>query len=96
MKLVTQNSVNAFYNDAKGIFGGNTQVTVQVNGPTKLFLFGNLIAIKEKGVIKITNAGWQSNTTKERLNGLRGVRINQKNFEWFLNGELWNGDWKQI
>jgi len=41
----------------------------------------------------ITNAGWQSNTTKERLNGLSGVSIYQKNFQWFLNGKPWNGDW---
>jgi hypothetical protein len=96
MKLVTENSINAFYNDAKGTFGGNTRVEVQENGVTKLFLFENLIAVKDNGVVKITDAGWQSNTTKERLNGLHGVHIKQKNFEWFLNGEEWNGNWKQI
>lgn len=96
MRLVTQNSINAFYNDAKGTFGGNTRVEVQANGVTKLFLHENLIAVKDNGVVKITDAGWNSRTTQERLNGLRGVHIKQKNFEWFLNGEEWNGSWKQI
>jgi hypothetical protein len=30
-------------------------------------------------------------TTKERLNGLNGVNIHQKDFQWYLNGEAWNG-----
>lgn len=96
MRKVTEDSINAFYNDAKGTFGGNTRVEVQDNGATLLYLFENLIAVKDNGVIKITDAGWQSNTTRERLNGLQGVHIRQKNFEWFLNGEEWNGNWKQI
>jgi hypothetical protein len=30
-------------------------------------------------------------TTKERLNGFNMVDIVQKDFEWYLNGELWDG-----
>ena len=30
--------------------------------------------------------------TKERLNGLHGVSITQKNFIWYLNGKKWNGN----
>jgi hypothetical protein len=96
MNQVTQDSINAFYNDAKGTFGGNTRVEVQDSGITLLYLFENLIAVKYNGVVRITDAGWQSKTTKERLNGLRGVDIRQKKGEWFLNGEEWNGSWKQI
>jgi hypothetical protein len=96
MKIVTENSINAFYNNAKGKFGSNTEVVVQDNGATLLYLFGNLIAVNDNGKIKITDAGWDSNTTKERLNGLRGVHIQQKKGEWYLNGEKWNGNWKEI
>ena len=96
MKLVTQKSISAFYNNAKGTFGSNTEVVVQDNGETKLFLFGNLIAVRNNGVTRISNAGWESNTTKERLNGLVGVHIQQKKGEWYLNGEKWNGSWIDI
>ena len=44
----------------------------------------------------ITSAGWPTNTTKERLNGLNGVNIYQKDFQWYLNGEAWNGTTKFI
>lgn len=95
MKIVTKNAVNCFNQEGNAIFGSNTQVTTS-NGITKLFLFGNLIAVKENGVTRISNAGWESNTTKERLNALHGVHIQQKKGVWYLNGEEWNGSWKQI
>ncbi len=97
MKIVTQNAVTCFRNGGNRTFG-NTQVVTE-EGVSKMFLFGNLIATLEHnrgGVMRISNAGWDSNTTKERLNGLPNVRINQKNFQWYLNGEEWNGSWKQI
>ncbi len=58
---------------------------------TYLYLFGNLIAKKDKGNIYITNAGWKSNTTKERLNAIPGVNIYQKAKKWYLNGNEWDG-----
>jgi hypothetical protein len=62
-----------------------------------LKLHGNTIAtIDELGVLSISNAGWASNTTKERLNGIPGVHIKQKNWTWYLNGEQWDGRWKRI
>ena len=57
-----------------------------------LKLFGNKIAARsEDGRLWISNAGWFSNTTKERLNGLPGVMIHQKDWGWFLNGMAWDG-----
>jgi hypothetical protein len=97
MKIVTQNAVSYFRNGGNKKFG-NTEVVTE-NGVSKMYLFNNLIATLDRnvgGVMKITNAGWDSNTTKERLNGLPNVNINQKNFVWYLNGEEWNGSWKQI
>jgi hypothetical protein len=97
MKIVTQNAVSCFRNGGNKKLG-NTEVVTE-NGVSKMYLFNNLIATLDRnvgGVMKITNAGWDSNTTKERLNGLPNVNINQKNFVWYLNGEEWNGTWKQI
>jgi len=61
-------------------------------------LHGNVIACKERqtGRLFITNCGWQSNTTKERLNAIKGVNIHQKNFVWYLNGKEWDGRWVEI
>ena len=89
MRTLTKNALNCFYNKENGNFS-NTSVITEGN-ITKMFLFGNLIAKLENDKLFITNAGWKSNTTKERLNGLKGVNIFQKNGEWFLNGEKWNG-----
>jgi len=94
MKIVTQKAVATFNNKGNATFN-NTQVVTE-NGVTSMFLFGNKIAEEKEGILRITNAGWESNTTKERLNALNGVNINQKNFVWYLNGEEWNGNWKQI
>ena len=97
MKIVTQNAVACFRNGGNAKFN-NTEVVTE-DGVSKMYLFGNLIATLERnvgGVMKITNAGWRSNTTKERLNGLPNVSIQQKKGDWYLNGELWNGQLKQI
>lgn len=97
MKIVTQNAVACFRNGGNAKFN-NTEVVTE-DGVSKMYLFGNLIATLERnvgGVMKITNAGWRSNTTKERLNGLPNVSIQQKKGDWYLNGELWNGQLKQV
>ena len=61
-----------------------------------LWLFDNKIAEKRADGLWVTNAGWDSNTTKERLNGLRGVRIQQVRGQWYLNGRAWNGEWVNV
>ena len=77
-RKITKESVQAFM-DRKKFNKGNMSVEVEGN-VTKLKLHGNTIAtIDELGVLSISNAGWQSNTTKERLNGLPGVHVQQKN-----------------
>ena len=63
---------------------------------TSLWLFGNKIAEWREDGIWITNAGWQSKTTKERLNGLTGVSIVQKNGNWYINGNFWGGEWTSV
>jgi hypothetical protein len=61
-----------------------------------LWLFDNKIAEWRAGGLWVTNAGWESKTTKERLNGLRGVRIQQVRGQWYLNGRAWNGEWVNV
>ena len=94
MRAVTNNITNAFIANRPASIG-NTTVIVKDN-TTELYLYGNLIAKKEKGVTKTTNCGYQTNVTKERLNGLPGVRIQQIKDKWYLNGKEWNGELTQI
>lgn len=93
MRLITKQSIDAFMN-AKNFKKSNMQVEVLPN-VTILRLFGHPIAYRyndPERTLSISNCGWQTNTTKERLNAIPGVRIQQKNFEWYLNGEKWNGN----
>ena len=89
MRKVTNDSVMNFLN-GKNCSIGNTTVTVNGN-EINLLLFGITIATKIGDKIQITNKGYFTNTTKERLNGLPNVNIVQKQKKWFLNGKEWDG-----
>lgn len=99
MRKITTQAINAFMM-AKPFKMANTEVVINENSSggtiTQLFLHDNLIAESSDTGLKITNAGWQSNTTKERLNAIPGVCISQKKGKWYLNGVYWNGEWTTI
>ena len=95
MRKITKEAVSAFL-ERKPFRKSNMSVE-EIGGEWRLKLHGNSIAnIDEIGVLSISNAGWASNTTKERLNGIPGVRIHQKNWTWYMNGVEWDGTWKRI
>ena len=92
MRQITKDSVNAFMN-AQKFNRQNMQVEVLPN-VTVLKLHGNTIAYRyndPQRTLTIDSCGWLTLTTKERLNALPDVNIQQNNFVWFLNGEEWNG-----
>ena len=87
MKKVTELSVRNFYANEKFKMS-NTQVVYQ-NGKCIFQIFGNTIAIRDFNGIWITNCGYRTATTKERLNGIIerfGLRISQKSGSWLING----------
>ena len=88
-KKITQQSVRKFL-DRTPFKKDNTEV-VKEESIYYLKLFGNKIAAIDNGRMWISNAGWDSNTTKERLNGLPNVNIYQKKRIWYLNGVQWDG-----
>lgn len=95
MRKITIESANALMN-RKNFKKGNMRVA-EMNNKFYLQLHGNTIAIlHEDGTLMITNAGWFSNVTKERLNGLPNVSIYQKNYVWYLNGKEWNGEMIEV
>lgn len=102
MRKITQDAVRAFYNK-EDFKRSNTQVRYNLNmmsavSTMVMYLHGHAIAKLTRGQLWIRHAGWKTNTTKERLNGLDGVHIHQKNFVWYLNGVEWhNGyDWLKV
>ena len=90
MTKTTEKIVSAFYKGDK-----KTLSNTRTDGKS-IWLHENEIARKTEGGIEITNCGWFTKTTKERLNGLAGVNINQKDFQWYLNGREWDGKWIKI
>jgi len=67
----------------------NTRVE-NIDGVSFVFLHNNKIAEVGDSFIRLFDGGWQSVTTKSRLNailsehGLPGEGIFQKKFEWFV------------
>jgi hypothetical protein len=90
MRQVTEKVASAFIrNEYKRV--GNTWTDGQ-----SIWLFSNKIAQKRGSELWITNAGWPSPTTKERLNALPNVSIVQKKGVWYLNGNAWYGEWVHV
>lgn len=96
MRKITKEATTAFLNRQIYTKSGNTKVTESF-GVFYLRLHGNIIAeLYPNNTLKVTNAGWFSNTTRERLNGLPDVYVQQKNWVWYLNGEQWDGSLTKI
>ena len=70
---------------------GNTEVIADHDGVSRVYLHGNKIAEIGEDFVQIFDGGWQSNTTKSRLNailqvhGIKGECVYQKNFNWFVH-----------
>ena len=95
MRKVTRQAVQAF-NENRNLSVSNTTVKADSTG-TYMYLFGNLIARKVGNRVQVTLAGYNTNTTKERLNGLAGVSISQANFIPYFNGkEMDLYEWYQV
>jgi hypothetical protein len=78
----------------------NTEVT-NIDGVSFVFLHGNKIAEVGDNFVRLFDGGWQSVTTKSRLNailqghGLPGECVFQKNWTWFLRSK-WGTEFSVI
>ena len=90
-RKITEEAVNAFYNNRR-FNKSNMSVEVTNGGRVFLKLHGNTIAGKDYDGTWITDAGWPTRTTFERLNGLNDVSIYTKKGQVYLNGEEWDGE----
>lgn len=62
-------------------------------------LHDNPIAVRSVHHFKyfwISDGGYQSSTTKDRLNALPNVHVVQRDYQWYLNGKKWDGEWTEI
>jgi len=90
MRKITETIVSAFLRQEPKRLG-NTKST-----GSALYLHGNKIAEWCGPELWITNANWPTPTTKDRLNALPSVRIHQHDWQWYLNGRAWDGDWTRV
>ena len=84
MRKITEQAIDAFLK-GKNFKSGNTEVDSK-HGGVEYFLHGNLIAFKSNGIIEVSLAGWNTPTTRERLNGIPGVNIYTRRGQAYLNG----------
>ena len=90
MRQIEKNMNSAIWSK-KNWAGSNTTVITEDNIST-VMLHGNHIATYYHDTKELTlfDGGWQSNTTKSRLNALcaefaTGFSVFQKNWEWFIS-----------
>jgi hypothetical protein len=74
----------------------NTAVERDHNDDWILKLHGNTIARITEDGLSVTTAGWNTPTTRERLNALDGVGVHQKNYVLYLNDKEWDGSWVKV
>ena len=91
MRKIEQ-QMNAAISENRNWQSANTAVTFdpETNEST-VYLHGNKIAVVGDDFVQIFDGGWQSNTTKSRLNAILkehaidGECVYQKNFKWFVD-----------
>ena len=93
-KIETQ--MNSAIRSRRDWHSGNTRVEITADKRALVYLHGNLIANVDNNDIQIFDGGWQSVTTKSRLNAIieefimPAAGVFQKNWEWFVKLSLDN------
>ena len=88
MRKIEQQMIDAIKGN-KNWSSGNTQVVTNLD-LSNVYLHGNLIAQIDNNTVTIFDGGWQSKTTKSRLNVLceefciAGEGVFQKDFLWYV------------
>lgn len=100
-RKITTAAITAFM--AGRPFNRDNTTVEKVGRNLVLCLFGNVIASRDDfesmgiaAAMRLTDAGFPTATTKERLNGIPGVSVNQRKGQWFLNGKEWDGSWTHV
>ena len=79
---------------------GNTQVITDADNVSTVYLHGNMIARVGENYLQLFDGGWQSVTTKSRINAIcaahavDGEGVFQKQGAWFIR--VWNSSTKEL
>ena len=66
--------------------GNNTYAEILPNGSVGIMLHSTyVVKIHENNTYTLNSGGWQTLTTKDRINQYSPRRVYQRNFEWFVN-----------
>ena len=90
MRKIEAQMVNAIRNGQNWRLA-NTEVSTK-DGVTLVYLHNNLIAKVTAFGVSLFDGGWQTTTTKSRLNAVLfafsdTVRVFQKDFQWYISGD---------
>ncbi|MFM7980647.1 MAG: hypothetical protein ACKPKO_15140, partial [Candidatus Fonsibacter sp.] len=65
--------------------GNNTYASILPDGSVGITLHSTIVVrIHEDGSYTLSNGGWQTITTKDRINKYCPYYVFQKNYEWFV------------
>ena len=89
MRKITEETHEAFMHRRN--YGKDNTTVENENGETYLYIYGHLIVKTDKGRIVITTAGYNTNTTIERLSPFATIR--RAKGQMFINDFEWDGSW---
>lgn len=91
MRKIEQQMNNAISNNVNWQSGNTAVYYNEETGVSVVRLHGNKIAEIGEDFVQIFDGGWQSTTTKSRLNAIlkehaiEGEGVYQKNFKWYVD-----------
>ena len=104
MRKIEQQMIRAISNNTDWQSANTRVVYSPIRGTSEVYLHNNLIAIVTDDSVQLFDGGWQTNTTKSRLNailqefgftcGTKTECIFQRQFEWFI--QAWDETAKQL
>lgn len=91
MRKMTETILRAFKN------GERKKVRNTFTDGHSVWLYGSMIVTRNpiSKVVYIRTNGYNTVTTRERLNAFTNKRVHQKNHKLMLDGIEWNGDWTE-
>ena len=90
MRKIEEQMVKAIQNN-ENWSKANTMVCTCEDNVSKVYLHGNHIATVDDDSVTLYDGGWQSNTTKSRLNAIcqafciEGEGVFQENWKWYVH-----------
>lgn len=66
--------------------GNNTYAYIEYDGSVSIELHSTkVVVLYPNGLVKLQTGGWQTATTKDRINQYSPYRVQQKNHEWYVH-----------